>query len=50
MQSVKPQTTLVKPNQFLLSGYDIEISSETASFTNTPRLSLTAILNSNLQA
>lgn len=41
MQSVKSQSTLVKPNQFLLSGYDIEISYETTSFTGTPRFSLT---------
>ena len=41
MQSVKPQSTLVQPNQFLLKGYDIEISYETTSFTGTPRLSLT---------
>ena len=41
MQSVKSQSTLVKPNQFLLEGYDIEISYETTSFTGTPRFSLT---------
>ncbi len=41
MQSVKTQPTLVKPNRFLLSGYDIEISYETTSFTGTPRFSLT---------
>ncbi len=41
MQSAKPQSTLIQPNQFLLKGYDIEISYETTSFTGTPRLSLT---------
>lgn len=41
MQSVKSRSTLVKPNQFLLEGYDIEVSYETTSFTGTPRFSLT---------
>ena len=41
MQSAKPQSTLIQPNQFLLEGYDIELSYETTSFTGTPRLSLT---------
>ncbi len=40
-QSLKVQPTLVKPNQFLLAGYDIEISYETTSFTGTPRFSIT---------
>jgi hypothetical protein len=41
MQSTQLQPTLVKPNQFLLTGYDVEISYETTSFTGTPRFSLT---------
>ncbi len=41
MQSTQRQPTLVKPNQFLLAGYDLEISYETTSFTGTPRFSLT---------
>jgi hypothetical protein len=41
MTSVQLRPTLVKPNQFLLGGYDIEISYETNSITGTPRFSLT---------
>jgi hypothetical protein len=39
MTSLQPQSVLVQPNQFLLRGYDIEISYETTSFVGTPRLS-----------
>jgi hypothetical protein len=41
MTSIQSQPSLVKPNQFILGGYDIEISYETTSFTGTPRFSLT---------
>ncbi len=41
MTSVQAQPVLVQPNQFLLKGYDIEISYETTSFTGTPRFLFT---------
>lgn len=41
MQSVQVQPTLIKPNQFLLDGYNLEVSYETTSFTGTPRFSVT---------
>lgn len=41
MQSMQSQPVLVQPNQFLLAGYDIDISYETTSFTGTPRFSVT---------
>ena len=41
MKSMKSPSAVVKPNQFLVSGYDTEISYETTSFTGTPRFSIT---------
>ena len=41
MTSVQSQPVLVQPNQFLLSGYDADISYETTSFNGTPRFALT---------
>jgi len=41
MQSVQVHPTLIKPNQFLLDGYNLEVSYETTSFTGTPRVSVT---------
>jgi hypothetical protein len=41
MTAVQPQPILIQPNQFLLRGFDTEISYETTSFTGTPRFSLT---------
>jgi hypothetical protein len=41
MTALQPQPILIQPNQFLLKGYDTEISYATTSFTGTPRFSFT---------